>query len=269
MLIILSFLIITKISYAKTLVFGVYGSERRSLIDERFRPIIKKIETNFGSELNEPVIIKNKFFPDYIQGVNAIVGGEVDFMRLGAASYIQAKNKNSDLSIIAIEAKKGVKYFYGLICVKSDSSINSLKDLKGKRFAFGNKESTIGRYLAQYYLYKNGIRGNDLLSYDYLGKHDKVAVSVIRNQFDAGAFKEGIYNHNIFKGRLKIIFKFKNISQAWVARSSFPKKEFELLSRTLLNISDKSSKSIFLPGNDGDYDFIRDAIDNNSLFFEQ
>jgi hypothetical protein len=38
-----------------------------------------------------------------------------------------------------------------VIAVQKDSPLKTLAELKGKKFAFGDQNSTIGRYLAQFY----------------------------------------------------------------------------------------------------------------------
>ena len=85
-----------------------------------------------------------------------------------------------------MEDKKGERRFSGVIVVGADSSIKRLADLAGKRFAFGDENSTIGRYLAQAELVKAGIRARDLAHYEYLGRHDLVAKAVSLGDFRAG-----------------------------------------------------------------------------------
>ena len=69
-----------------------------------------------------------------------------------------------------MESKKGQKTFNGVICIHKTSSIKKVSELAGKRFAFGNELSTIGRYLSQLYLLNNGVKASDLGYYEYLGK---------------------------------------------------------------------------------------------------
>ena len=112
--------------------------------------------------IGKPVKIKMKVANSYQKGIDDIATGEVDFSRLGPASYIEATKINPDLSILAIESKGGQKTFYGIIGVHKNSSINNVQSLRGKSFAFGDQLSTIGRFLSQQYLVNNNIKASSL-----------------------------------------------------------------------------------------------------------
>jgi len=253
--------------------FGVYTSDKPSQMIKKFRPAMAYLEKELSSKIGENVKIRIQVAKSYKKGIDDLVTGKVDFSRFGPASYILAKEKNSDISIIAVESKKGKKQFFGLICVASDSPINTIKDLKGKRFAFGNERSTIGRYLAQTYLYSKGITNNDLKEYKYLKRHDQVAMAVINGQYDAGAIKEGTYKKLEKKGtKLKILAKFPNVTKPWIASSQLDPAILKHLRIVLLQIKNKKvlkslSKEGFLMGVDNDYQMVRNSINNNYKFF--
>ncbi len=161
-----------------------------------------------------------------------------------------------------------------MICVAKNSSIQAVEELKGKRFAFGNKRSTIGRYLSQLYLRKHGIIANDLAEYQYLNRHDKVGAAVAAGQFDAGALKEGTFNKLLTKGApLRSISVFPNVTKPWVARSGMPVRIFKAVKKSLLSLKDpKALKALkkdgFISGSDGDYRVTREAIEDNARFFQ-
>lgn len=253
--------------------FGVYTSDKASTMVEKFRPILNVIEKELSSRLGEPVHIRTQVAKSYEKGVEDLVSGSVDFARFGPASYISAKDKNPGINILAIESKKGRKIFQGVICVRKDSPITTVAQLKGKRFAFGNKRSTIGRYLSQKYLHEHGVNAKDLSAYEYLGRHDKVAAAVSIGQFDAGAIKEGTFKKYLKKGAsLRKIASFDNVTKPWIARSGLPKKVFSALHAVLIELKDPIAlkalkKDGFLPGKDTDYATIRAAIRDNPRFF--
>jgi len=172
-----------------------------------------------------------------------------------------------------METKKGKKRFKGVICVQKDSPINNIYELKGKRFAFGNEHSTIGRYLAQKYLVKHGIKAHDLAAHNYLGRHDKVGYAVAKGQFDAGALKESTFKKLVQKGQpLRVIASFDNVTKPWVAREGLDQKTQDALQRTLLSIKDKKilqalKKDGFATTSIEDYQIIKHAIKTNEEFF--
>ena len=266
--------VITNYCYADIkLRFGLYPSDKPSDLIKTFRPIINLIEQQLTQQLKQTVSIKIMVAPSYKKGINNLVESKVDFMRLGPASYIIAHNRNPQIEILAAENKKGKKTFKGVIIVKQDSSIHSLADLKGKRFAFGNKNSTIGRYLSQRYLAKHGIYAKDLATYRYLGRHDKVGSLVALGLFDAGALKSSTYKKLLAKGApLRKLAEFDNVTKPWVARAKLAPSVKTALRRVLLNIKDTQilkplKKDGFLPATHRDYKPIHTAIEQNSAFF--
>jgi phosphonate transport system substrate-binding protein len=173
---------------AETITFGIYTSDKPTVMYQKFKPIIdylqKCITQNDGD-----ATVKMKIFPSYAAAVDALVAGNVYFMRFGPATYILAKDRDDNICLLAMENSNNKKRFNGVFIVAKDSPINSIKDLKGKSFAFGNKNSTIGRYLSQAELVKVGLRSTDLANYDFLGRHDKVALAVSVGKYNAGAVK--------------------------------------------------------------------------------
>ena len=224
-----AFLGYSTVIYAEiTLNFGMYTSDMPSTMVSKFRPIINQLETRLTPLLGQPV---------QIRGIADLVNEKVDFSRLGPASYIAAKKQAPDINIIAVESKKGTKVFNGVIAVAQDSPIQNEKDLIGKRFAFGNKNSTIGRFLAQQYLLKHGIRAKNLRAYQYLARHDKVGMAVASGLFDAGALIESTFQALIKKGKkLRSIAVYSNVTKPWVARSRLPKDVFIALQKALLDL---------------------------------
>jgi len=256
------------------LIFGLYTSDKPTTMISKFRPFINTLEAQMTHKLKQPVNIKIHISSNYNDGVRALTSGKVDFSRLGPASYITAKNANADLQLLAIEAKKGKKIFYGIIAVQTDSPITKPEQLVGKRFAFGSKQSTIGRYLSQTYLADHHIYATDLAQFDYLDRHDAVGASVAAGRYDAGALKEGTFKKLRSKGvLLREIARFPNVTKPWVAKAGLNGEIAQALS-TLLIASNESnalyknsfSKNGFLSGDDSDYDIIRQSMIDKRFF---
>lgn len=192
---------------------------------------------------------------------------------MGPASYIIAHKTNPQIEVLAAESHKGEKTFKGVISVKQNSAIHSIADLKGKSFAFGNENSTIGRYLSQYYLAKHGIYAKDLATYKYWGRHDKVGAVVAIGLFDAGALKSSTYNKLLKKGApLRKLAEFDNVTKPWVASAALNTSIKTALKKILLNIKDiqalkRLKKDGFLPATHSDYAPLRIAIEQNAEFF--
>lgn len=251
---------------AKVIKFGVYTADKPTDVYNKFHPILEHVSKKLSEQLDRQIKIELIIGKNYDVTVNQLVRGEIDFARLGPASYINAKNANPGIQIVAMELKKGKKIFYGIIFARKDSSINNLEDLKGKRFAFGNKESTIGRYLAQRALLLNGVNAEMLSAYGYLGRHDKVCTAVLAGDFDAGAAKEKTFIK--YKERdvnLKEISRFPNVTKPWVSRSNIDSILLNSLRNYLIELDNKKilkhyGVTGFAEGSDEEYQIIRDAM---------
>ena len=254
--------------------FGVYTADKPSTVVKQFRPVLNKLEERASEILGEPVRIQLKMANTYEVGVHLLVKGKVDLARFGPASYINAKEKAPGISILAMESKNGQKSFLGLICVRTESPIRSVRDLKGKTFAFGNERSTIGRYLSQLYMLEHGIRASDLSGYEYLRRHDSVGMAVANGKFDAGALKESTFNRLVAKGHpLRELAHFFNVTKPWVVRPGLSQRLAHALRESLLAITDPKALKIlgkdgFVEGRDSDYNRIRKAIRSNAAFHE-
>ena len=160
-----------------------------------------------------------------------------------------------------------------MIAVHPDSDLNELTDLKGKRFAFGDEMSTIGRYLSQHELAKHGILARDLGGHEYLGRHDRVGAAVASREYDAGALKEGTFKKLVAKGRaLKVLHRFDNVTKPWVASSQLDTRVVAALRKAFREFQDVSAlkalgASGFVEGNAGLYHPIREAMEQNTVFF--
>lgn len=258
-----------------SLSFGLYSSDKPTSLVKKFRPILNSLEKTLSTDLQTQVSIKLSITKTYESGITALVNGEVDFARFGPASYVMASEKNPDISLLAMETKNGKKQFKGIICVHKNSTIKTVAGFKGKRFAFGDKRSTIGRYLSQQYLMERGIKARDLAAYDYLDRHDKVGYAVAQGKYDAGALKESTFKKLVKKGLpLREFASFDNVTKPWVARAGLDKKIRNALQKALLNLKDKKvlkaiKKDGFTAATNEDYAPIRHSISINKAFFSK
>jgi len=254
--------------------FGVYTANKPSAMVKVFRPVLQSLEVTMSEKLQREVDIRMQIAKDYDQGISDLVNGRVDFSHFGPASYVEAKRMNKDINIIAVEKLNDSKVSYGIIAVHKDSPINSISDLHGKSFAFGDEGSTIGRFLSQLELVQAGILGVDLSRYEYLGRHDKVGTAVGARAFDAGALNEKTFRSLQAKGEpIRELVRFPNVSKPWISRSGLDEEVLTALRESLLSVTEPRVLTTmkidgFLEGSDVDYAVIRRAMENNDAFFD-
>jgi len=253
--------------------FGVYQSEKATEIYRSFTPILEALTASMETRLHRPVDIKLAISKDYSDTIESLIRGDVDFVRVGPASYVTAKGKQSGIELIAMETEGGDKIFKGVVIVLKDSKLQTLADLRGKKFAFGDQNSTIGRYLIQAELFKAGITSADLAGYKYLGRHDIVAREVEIGDFDAGSVMQSAFDKANTKGTLRVLTSFDNVTKPWVARKDLDKAIIEAIQSALYAIKDpavlKGLKiSGFIPTSDDEYKLVRDGMQLAEKFLE-
>jgi len=254
--------------------FGVYTSEKPTEIFKRWSPILEDASKYLSDKLKHQIKLELVIHKTYEETVDLLIKGEIDFARLAPASYIFAKKGDPGIKIVGKELIKGEEIFYGIIFARKDSPIKTLQDVKGKHFAFGNKRSTIGRFLSQRQLFQAGITREDLAGYDYLGRHDKVATAVLAGDFDAGAIKEKTFKEYRNKGvGLKEIARHSNVTKNWSARSGIDRKLLRALRNYLFLLDDEviletygGDLTGFVKGADKAYDIIREALEAGYRF---
>jgi phosphonate transport system substrate-binding protein len=265
-------LMATTVRAETTLVFASYTSEQPSALVAQLRPALDAISRRMTVELADDVTIRMQIMRNYEEGVRLIADRQADFMRVGPASYVKARELDPGITVLAVENIGGKSTFNGVIAVHRDSPIHSIADLKGKAFAFGSPESTLGRYFAQQFLLRAGIRSGDLSRSAYLERHDKVGAAVGSGLFDAGALEETMFRKLIAGGTpIRALVTFPNVTRPWIARSNLDTRIYTALRRSLLELDDKAALQVmrfdgFLSGKDSDFEATRQAIADSREF---
>lgn len=259
---------------SQSITFGVYQSDKATVMYKKFAPVLEYLEGYMTEQIGKPMSIKLKIYKTYQQAQDALVDGDVDFVRFGPASYALSKDRNEQIRLLAMENRKGKRRFRGVIIVRNESPFQTLADLNGTRFAIGSPNSTIGRYLVQAQLVKAGIYAKDLVGYEYLGRHDKVLKSVSIGDFDAGAIKESTFNRYVKDGSIRVLHAFDNVTKPWIARAGLDDGLYATLRDGLLALKDKSvlaelKISGFFPASDDDYAFVREGMRQSTTFLEK
>ena len=251
--------------------FGTYSFKKPTDVYNDFAPAIESLENALESRLNLPVTIDLKVYKTYEECLDKFVAGEVDFVRFGPASYVIARERNPEVQLLVAEQEDGKKRCQGVIAVRKDSPVQSLADLKGRTFAFGDQLSTIGRFLSQAKLVEAGITEKDLKSHEYLERHDKVFKAVELGNFDAGAMHIATFEDNNTEGQLRTICVFENVGKPWIARAGLDERFVLALRESLLTMDTPAAlKALkvhgFLPATDTDYQLVRDGMKTAERF---
>ncbi len=224
----------------KELIFGVHPYLHASILVERFTPLTDYL----SAQLGQKILIR--VGSDYNDHVDAIKQGKVDFAFLGPALLIKLTQDRNNFAPLGRLSFSGQTSFHGAIIVRKDSGINSLSDLKGKKFAFGDPNSTLSSLLPLRLLNDAGIKLSDLSDYSNLKNHHNVALSVLLGKQDAGGVKEEVFREYESRG-LKAIQWSPNIpTHLFVARQELSQNKIDTLSSLLQNLHQQSGATTIL-----------------------
>ncbi|MFK4765164.1 phosphate/phosphite/phosphonate ABC transporter substrate-binding protein [Desulfobaculum sp. SPO524] len=126
---------------------------------------------------------------DYATIIDDLTSGRIDIALLGGFSYIEAREASAEVSpLCAVLSPDGTPTHRTIIfTTKARTDITTLRDLRGKAFAFASKHSTSGYLHPLCYLGAHGVSKQDFATATNLRTHEAVVRSVTRGNHDAGA----------------------------------------------------------------------------------
>lgn len=228
---------------------------------DRFAPL-----TKYLSEKTKIKVVCN-ISKDYRDHIDMIGQDRVDLAYMGPASYVLMTQKYGSKNVLSRLEVNGTPLFQGVIVTRKNSSIQTLKDLAGKSFAFGDPDSTMSYLVPLYMLQKAGIRKDTLARHNFLNSHQNVALGVLIGDFDAGAVKEEVFYQFKERGLKDLAWTPKISEHVFVSRSTLPSKTVSILRNALLTLSDKSvlssiksSVTALVPAADSNYNNLRSIM---------
>lgn len=147
------------------------------------------------------------------QEVNDLVRkNSVDAAFVCSLAYIEGKDQFG-MELLAVPIVRGEPYYYSYIIVPEDSSINSLKELKGKTFAYTDPLSNSGKLSPEYMIAQMGENPETFFRLTFFTySHDKSIQAVAEKMVDGAAVDSLVWDFKNatdprFTSRTKIISK--------------------------------------------------------------
>lgn len=172
----------------KPLILAIHPYLPATEVATRFGPFARYLEKRTGHP------VKIQVSPDYASHIDAVGRDQVDIAYMGPGPYVRMVESYGAKPILARLEVRGKPTFHGYIVKGPGSPLETLSDLRGKRFAFGDPASTMSHLVPRSMLIEAGIRTRDLESHEFLDSHRNVALGVLAGDFDAGAVKEEVYH---------------------------------------------------------------------------
>ncbi|MBD2343852.1 substrate-binding domain-containing protein [Anabaena subtropica] len=169
---------------------GILATQNLPEQQQIIKPLDDYLETSLGRQIDF-LIAK-----DYEEVINWLIEDELDLAYLGPVAYLKAVDRGAKIQplVTSIDKHTGQPWYRACILVKNNSSIKTLKDLKGKRVAFVNKSSTSGYLMPLANLRKVNIYPEqDFAKVIYAGNHSKSIKALEDGIVDAAATNVSSY----------------------------------------------------------------------------
>lgn len=230
-------------------------------IFKKFTPLAEYLSKETGKKIDI------KIPPSYQAHIDAVGKDQMDLAYMGPVAYVEMRQLYGKKPLLACQEVNGKPFLHGMIIVRSDSPIKTLAELPGKRFAFVDRESTMGYVLPRFMLHEAGVRVSQLAQGDFLKSHTNVALGVLNGFYEAGAIKDETYDSYQKRG-LKILAKSPPIQEhILVASPQLPEPQLAALGQALHALKSKevltaiqSNLTGFVPVKDADYDSLRQVM---------
>jgi len=177
-------------------------------------------------------------YSSYTALVDALVAGHIDIAWNTPLAYLQAREKLGGQCLVLGMRDSDVN-FTTVFITRADSSIHSLNDLKGKRFALASRDSSHAAILPVHFLREGGLdpeKDLKILRFDTdIGKHGDTGTSeqdvvraVSEGSADAGAIGKATWDAFVEAGsidphKLRIFWTSHGYSHCnFTARAGLP-----------------------------------------------
>ncbi len=189
----------------ETLTLGVLPIESGNKMQVRFAPLARYLQEALGKR------VQLRVAADFESAIHDLGRGITDIACLSPSTYIESRRRHGT-EVILKAVRNHAPYYRSVIAAREGSPIQSLADLRGKRFGFGDVHSTSGHLMPKKMLAREGIGLQDLGGHTFLQHHDSVAWAIINGDVDAGGLLEPIAQRFLSKG-LRIVATSTNIPE--------------------------------------------------------
>ncbi|MGF1445302.1 MAG: phosphonate ABC transporter substrate-binding protein [Pikeienuella sp.] len=203
---------------------GILGGENASDRLRNNECLRAKVEAQLG--------VPTKIFApaDYNGVIEGLLGGSLDLAWLGASSYAKVFLTDPE-AVEPILVKINVDGSYGYHSIgfaRVDSGIESLEDMAGKTFAFGDPNSTSGYLIPSIEIPEGGYSmtpGEYFGDVVFSGGHEQTIVGVYNGDFDAGvtwadalgAWEDGYNSGALRKAVDAGLVDMTELQQIWIS----------------------------------------------------
>lgn len=254
-----------KEGWPETLTYGVIPVASSRNMSDSFGGLVQHLEKELG------IKVKLQVAGDYAGVITGMQHGHIDLAYLGPKSYCEAATRAGAEALVVEVGQSGVAGYHGYIITKAGSGLNSLDDLKGKKWAFTDPHSTSGTLVPTVYFNNINISPEKYFGkVIYSGSHEASILSVKAGKVDGAStndldFDRGMGSH-WNKDDFNIIWTSDLIpGSPMAARADLPASLKQAIQEAFISYQDKDGLeklkiSGFQKADDKLYDGIRELI---------
>ena len=205
--------------------------------------LLAHLEEKLTDALGHAVLFDLTLFKEQAQAaaITALVNGDVDILKIGAVSYLTAKEANPQIT--ALVTQNPIKN--AVIFVRKDSGIKTLADLRGRSIAGGDMTSTT-RIWATFHLVQAGVAPSSVAITPHSAKlpgQSRMIDAVLNRGYDAGAMTENAFKRDATT-ELTVLSTFPSTPVYWLAGSKLPPAVADKLKETMVAIPKRHFKGL-------------------------
>ena len=251
---------------------GVLPDQHADHLALRYKDLLEYLSNELGMPY-ELVIPES-----YAMLVEEFVQKRIDLANFGAVTYLQARKKAQAAPLVMRDVDtKFTSYFL----VRAQESGQSISDFRGRRFCFGDKNSTSGHLMPRHFLNQQDIVPESFFSeVRYSGSHDRTAQWVRDGIVDIGAANSLVIRNMFRTGRLdndqvKVLWETPYYSDyVWAIQPGISKVQVDQLRNAFLALSDVNPEhseilaamgaASYLPAGHSDFMVLERILEENN-----
>lgn len=233
------------------IVMGIITSENESDRVARWKPVREYLSKELGVEVEE------RLATDYAGVIEGMKAKKVHLAYFGPASFARAwlVTNHQVEPLVAKLNGDGTFGYHSVIVVKKDSPYQKIEDLKGKKFAFADPNSTSGHQAPRFFLHEQGIEADKFFSKtEFSGSHENSIVALLNGTFDAAATWWNSESDNnptrmesksmIQPGQWRIIWKSPLLpNDPWCMPTWLPQQMLEDVRQAIIKMPEKDPEA--------------------------
>jgi phosphonate transport system substrate-binding protein len=197
---------------------GIITSENEADRVKRWAPIRQYLSKGLG------VPVEERLATDYAGVIEAMRAKKIELAYFGPASFSQAwiVTGGQVEPLVSRLNKDGSFGYHSVVVVKANSPYKTIEDLRGKKLAFADPNSTSGHQAPRYFLTEAGFDPDKFFGQTaFSGSHENSIIALLNGTFDAAAtFWHSEQDNNFARmeaknmippGQVRVIWKSPNL----------------------------------------------------------